>query len=121
MPKAGIHKWRSTSWNSGEPGLNNAQMASVTPNAAMEMMSVSHRIRAVRRPSALPMTSTSSAPTTGRSHEIESSGRLIRDWLLPAGYRLPEPEARSPKGSPPQVVPQNHDDADKERPGIRTH
>src|SRR5262245_38940310 len=74
MPNAGIHKWRSTSWNSGEPGLNDAQMASVTANAATEMMSVIHRISDVRRPSALPMSETSSAPTVGSSHEIESNG-----------------------------------------------
>jgi hypothetical protein len=38
------------------------------------MTSVNQRMSDVRRPSALPISSTSTAPAIGSSHEIESNG-----------------------------------------------
>src|SRR5262245_33480478 len=127
MPNAGIHGARSTNWNSAEDESNPAHSASVIPNEASETASASHRMRPSRRPSALPMSSRSSAPASGSAQETVS----IRDQLPNPNSQLPETPL-PPLGagsrtlgvvvaSSPQVVPQNHDDANEERAGIGAH
>src|SRR5688572_2568323 len=97
MPKAGIHGRRSTNWKFADVPSNQIQSAAVTANATSEMPSVIQRTRPSRRPSALPMNSRSSAPASGTSQE------RVNMCLAP------------------QVVPQNHHDADEHRAGIRAH
>ena len=74
MPNAGIHGCRSTSWNSAEPGLNAAHIASVTAKTAIDTISVTQRTSALRCPLLLPINSSSAAPATGSSHDIDSNG-----------------------------------------------
>src|SRR5438034_9010177 len=88
MPNAGIQGWRSTSWNSGEPALNDAHIASVTPKTATETSSVTQRTRPLRRPSAFPMNNSSAAPATGSSHDMDNNGKFNESPLM-AGLTKP--------------------------------
>src|SRR5258705_7237144 len=99
MPNAGIQGCRSTSWNSGEAGLNDAHVASVTANTAIDTMSVIHRMSALRWPSALPTKTSSTAPATGSIHEIDNSGRFTTLPALEGGaFRTRQICPLSPKG-----------------------
>ena len=71
MPKAGttLHELEP-----GDAASKDAQIANVTAKPAIDTASVSQRIRPLRRPSALPTNSSSTAPATGSSHEIDNSG-----------------------------------------------
>src|SRR5262245_5740150 len=126
MPNAGIHGARSTNWNSADDESNPAHSARVIPNEASATANASQRMRPSRRPSALPMSSRSSAPASGSAQETVS----IRNRLPIPSSRLPSsPVVQSGvgswnlgvAGSSPQVVPENDDDTDEQRAGIGAH
>src|ERR1041384_6633721 len=122
MPNAGIHPWRSISWNSAEPGLNDAHIASVTPKTARERISVSH----LRCPAALRINNSSAAPMTGSSHEtVRSTSTPNSQSPTPKKHRSQTPwelgVGRWKLSSSPQVVAQNQHHADEERARIRAH
>src|SRR4051812_12748021 len=126
MPNAGIHPWRSISWNSAEPGLNDAHIASVTPKTAIERISVTHLMRPLRCPSALPTNNSSAAPMTGSSHEtLRSTSTPDSQSPTPKRHRSQTPwglgVGRWKLSSSPQVVAQNQHDADEKRARIRAH
>src|SRR5262245_3805163 len=116
MPNAGIHGYRSTNWNSEEAPSKRAQTTTVTANVATATASVSHRITPLRRPSAFPMSSTASAPTTGNNQES------VRSIATPNSQRpTPKSQLRELTASSPQVKAQNDNDPDEHRAGIRAH
>src|SRR5690242_12970196 len=96
MPNAGIHGMRSMNWNSEDVVSKRSHKATVTANPRIEIASASQRMTPSRRPSLFGISSRSRAPASGRTHESVS---------------MP--------GLSPQVVAEDQDDPDEERPGIR--
>src|SRR5688572_1730408 len=125
MPNAGIHGARSTNWNSAEDASNPAHNARVTPNEASETASASQRMKQSRRPSALPMSSRSSAPASGSAQERVS----ILSQLPISNVQFPASPSTLGVGSwrlgfvvsSPQVVTENDNHAHEERAGIGAH
>src|SRR5687767_9431054 len=120
MPNAGIQGTRSTNWNSADAGSNQIHNPIVTAKVAIATASASQRTSPLRRPSALPTSSSRTAPTSGT---IQESVKSIVNSQLPIpnsqSFRLEVGSWRlGVEFSSPQVITEHDDDADEQRAGV---